>query len=930
MSIKPLPEDVVRRIRSSAAIVSLNGVVCGLVKNSFDAGATRINVTVDYSRGNCTIEDDGQGILPLEFRDAGGLGKLYHTSRHAPENETHGANGNFLASLAALSLLSITSHHHLHNSQNSLTVHNSRVLARNLPALPEQQLVTFAHGTRVIVRDLFGSMAVRVKQRALASEKAAVDREWGRLVHDVTALLLAWPSPVALVVRDTLHKSETRFRPNTWSRPITKPDFLGRSSLILAQSSLVDNLEHASWIPVGASLGKMTIEGCISLNPVATRRAQFISLGIQPVANEHGSNVLYTEVNNVFVKSGFAIDEGANALSDGGATLPTTTGKITRPKRGLDRWPMFYFRISSSSLDWSTPTTSFEDLLEDRGRTLPDMIELLKLVSYEFLKRHHFRPQKINTTLLGSKRKNKETGSDSESPRQGGKRSNPPSVASNRSRSATPKSRPESPFDLWQRVKIGRASACSGKSIASSSGLSGLGRGDERVSSVETSRASTPPPSLRFLDDSGNVLRRPFENLPSLAPSKDIANEDDGCGAKGPLDDSGKEMSAEPEVPRPLNTEGLRRSDESADLADPRNTTSSGVSLHFQRFKKKSAHPKEEPSDWFKGVTSNWQNPVFRPAQPPVPRNGEASFGGGAAKLAPEAGDVGCSHKQDFNIKLSGRISKAALTEAEVVAQVDRKFVLVKLARETDARDKRQRLDDLSVLVLIDQHAGDERCRLEALMQDYFEAQEGSDNVVSRTERLDKSLQFEFSAKERSLLRIYSDHFRRWGIVYRVEEPETSQWRHKSKQLCKIEVVGLPPSILERCRTEPKILADLLRAEAWKLQEEGRPPVRPFNLVRGSSGQEIDWISNFHGCPQGILDLLNSRSCRSAIMFNDVLSMPECEALVRRLGRCSFPFQCAHGRPSMVPLMDTRSLNIDRGASMQTFGSRLKQPGWTT
>ncbi|KAF6834413.1 vacuolar membrane protein [Colletotrichum musicola] len=613
MSIKPLPEDVVRRIRSSAAIVSLDGVVCGLVKNSFDAGATRINVTVDYSRGNCTVEDDGQGILPLEFREAGGLCKLYYTSRHSPEDETHGANGNFLASLAALSLLSITSHHHLHNSQNSLTVHNSRVLARNLPALPEQQLNTFAHGTRVIVRDLFGSMAVRVKQRALASEKAAVDKEWGRLVHDVTALLLAWPSPVALVVRDTLHKSETRFRPNTWFRPTTKPDFLGRSSLILAQSSLVDGLEHASWIPVGASLGKMTIEGCVSLNPVATRRAQFISLGIQPVANEHGSNVLYTEVNNVFVKSGFAIDEGANALSDGDATLPTTTGKITRPKRGLDRWPMFYFRISSSD-DRSTSTTSFEDLLEDRGRTLPDMIELLKL---------------------------------------------------------------------------------------------------------------------------------------------------------------------------------------------------------------------------------------------------------------------------DFNIKLSGRISKAALTEAEVVAQVDRKFVLVKLARETDVKNKRQRLKDLSVLVLIDQHAADERCRLEALMQDYFEAQEGSDNVVARIERLDKSLQFEFSAKERSLLRIYSHHFRRWGIVYRVEEPETSQWRHKSKQLCKIEVVGLPPSILERCRTEPKILADLLRAEAWKLQEEGRPPVRPFNLGKGSSGQEIDWISNFHGCPQGILDLLNSRSCRSAIMFNDILSMTECEALWR-------------------------------------------------
>lgn len=37
-------------------------------------------------------------------------------------------------------------------------------------------------------------------------------------------------------------------------------------------------------------------------------------------------------------------------------------------------------------------------------------------------------------------------------------------------------------------------------------------------------------------------------------------------------------------------------------------------------------------------------------------------------------------------------------------------------------------------------------------------------------------------------------------------------------------------------------------------------------------------------------------------MFNDVLSVQECQSLVRRLSDCSFPFQCAHGRPSMVVL----------------------------
>lgn len=37
-------------------------------------------------------------------------------------------------------------------------------------------------------------------------------------------------------------------------------------------------------------------------------------------------------------------------------------------------------------------------------------------------------------------------------------------------------------------------------------------------------------------------------------------------------------------------------------------------------------------------------------------------------------------------------------------------------------------------------------------------------------------------------------------------------------------------------------------------------------------------------------------------MFNDVLTTEKCKALVKRLANCSFPFQCAHGRPSMVVL----------------------------
>lgn len=77
--IQPLPPDVVAKIKSSTSITHLNGVIVELVKNSLDANAHSIIVTVDFQRAGCVVEDDGQGIPPAEFESAGGLGKAHRT-----------------------------------------------------------------------------------------------------------------------------------------------------------------------------------------------------------------------------------------------------------------------------------------------------------------------------------------------------------------------------------------------------------------------------------------------------------------------------------------------------------------------------------------------------------------------------------------------------------------------------------------------------------------------------------------------------------------------------------------------------------------------------------------------------------------------------------------------------------------------------------
>lgn len=70
------------QIKSSVVITSLNNVITGLIANSLDAQATKINLFVDYARGNCSVEDNGSGIPPSEFSDDGGLGLLHCMCAH--------------------------------------------------------------------------------------------------------------------------------------------------------------------------------------------------------------------------------------------------------------------------------------------------------------------------------------------------------------------------------------------------------------------------------------------------------------------------------------------------------------------------------------------------------------------------------------------------------------------------------------------------------------------------------------------------------------------------------------------------------------------------------------------------------------------------------------------------------------------------------
>lgn len=976
MSIKPLPGDVVAQIKSSVVITSLNNVICGLIKNSLDAEATKINLSVDHSRGNCSIEDNGTGILPSEFKEAGGgLGHLHcmsgpncirflwfanlsqDTSKHPGRPGIYGKHGTFLASVASLSLLSITSHHREYHSHNSMSMHNSRVLTRYTPALPEQRVLTFSHGTRVTVRDLFGSMPVRVKHRAHQAERSTFSRECDQLVLDLVALLLAWQSAASVSIRDASSRQILTLRR-------TSQDSISDGCRLLHQASLCESPDASDWTAVGASAPNLSISGYVCKIPVATKRIQFVSLGIEPLSNEFHSNVLYEEINRVFADSSFGVieDDADYEGTVGKAKMDSFTNKELKTRKGVDRWPMFFIRISPNSTT-NRKTLQLGDILDERQQSLAMIIDLLKAMFYQFLKKKHCRPKAVNLSMKprshdtnpkvsatepalssSTSKKRSRTGSPSTTPANYGidTARQSPSIEHFGSRD-------ESPFAAWSRIKSGQTLQTYNKEATDPPSRASSTSASNTFERPRTASTASSKPSL--YDANGKLTRKPFEELDvGKLRGRTLTREPD----------------SRPAPPRPVQEDAYMWTNPATKLTsvvDSRTgyvvppkpvTLSRRLSMPNRGSEKAvsdAAAETRETTPWMKDLMSRWKNPVFELTEAPIPRIPDVSD---ALGIDPKPAGHRCNDHFSFDfgtrhetssIGLQGRLSKATLRRAHLIAQVDRKFVLAKVPFSPVQTDD-DRLEgahasseESSFLVLIDQHAADERCRVEELMRDYFKP--GTNRSGDRVWRacadsLEKPVQFELSSQEQDLFGRFRPHFEHWGICYELIPAGGNNASRFRRPSVKVSVQSLPPSIIERCRTDTRLLAELLRKEAWKLNDESVSATLRSELQVSQAEEDGQaWVSRFHGCPQGILELINSRSCRSkstpchvreaiadsqtgAIMFNDVLTMDQCASLLDRLVQCAFPFQCAHGRPSMVPIVDLGDEVVDLGRSTET------------
>jgi DNA mismatch repair protein MLH3 len=247
-------------------------------------------------------------------------------------------------------------------------------------------------------------------------------------------------------------------------------------------------------------------------------------------------------------------------------------------------------------------------------------------------------------------------------------------------------------------------------------------------------------------------------------------------------------------------------------------------------------------------------------------------------------------HRHDAPLPAFAQRLYSPLSSLDYIGQVDRKFLAARSGGD---------------IVLVDQHAADERIRVERYL----------DIILAPgpvpTDELAVSLVLDVD-EARSLAETM-DALAAWGVEVEVVDIDGVG------EAVRARARTVPRLVAERCRAESGLVAALVRQHLEDVRERGRR-LRPDRKDVAS-------------CPRVLLELLNSKACRGAlwvrspdvgiiadaqpagaIMFNDIVDDETAETLLRQLSTTRQPYQCAHGRPSLLALTELpEALDWKRG-----------------
>lgn len=681
-------------------------------------------------------------------------------------------------------------------------------------------------------------MPVRVKYRANRfASSHEIEKEFSRIKYAVVAVLLASLKDVGVCLTVANSRLKLEYRPSQLNHGFAEQDQYRASSFkprrmcsILHEADLVKDMNTTPWKVASVRANHTRIRAFISTTPSPSKHCQFMSFGQEPISSSTDMFGLYNLVNSTFGQSTF----GSSRDNPENSIKVSRVLSSAQKMKTVDKWPMFYIRIDTSfdTISEAFPATHASGYMKQ----IRQIRNVLKLLMQQFLSQNGFQ----------SRPKQRSTG------------------VPLRSRSLFPDNTRSNFFSGWPRLKGGshlnpnefqpKISFCKSAERGQPSSLSE----DVQIllNDIEMDESEDQVASLELLI-SDDVFTGNSAN--SISKQNDW-NDNDPCPC--------------------FNAQGNQLCYYDTDNGFELPNTTNCKQDHN---KTKQLQSVFADSNYRENTKSNTRTSSMN-----LPR-----LGPNFHKLRIQNNAAVQKSFDSSNRFEEIKIHTSNLKEAIVIGQIDNKFILV-VVPPNESVYPLTSSGGKDILLLIDQHAADERVKVEELYQQI---------CTSKPLTLSEPIIFYISQEESLMFSRYRDYFSAWNINYDIlnstTKCTTTEIEFDYESSLKLSVNAVPTLVAERCRLQPKILIELLREEIWSSPSD-RNPLR--ECLSPSEVNSENWILKLGRCPSRLVEIVNSRACRSAIMFNDPLDRKACSELVGRLANCVFPFQCAHGRPSMTVL----------------------------
>jgi DNA mismatch repair protein MLH3 len=203
-----------------------------------------------------------------------------------------------------------------------------------------------------------------------------------------------------------------------------------------------------------------------------------------------------------------------------------------------------------------------------------------------------------------------------------------------------------------------------------------------------------------------------------------------------------------------------------------------------------------------------------------------------------------CNHTLSaYNPTTDIAFTTESLATATVLGQVDTKFIACLLHSCTQPR----------TLVLIDQHAADERVAVEEILQELCEG--FMSNTIRQTEVSGPTIVLTRLEAQRLASSTFLDIFARWGMTLELEEVGEGDY-------IQVPIKAVPTLLASRlAREEASEMTRLVRLYLDQLEEH---TTELQSLIsKYDNGDTDDWQRVQRWMPKEMLELVNSKACRS-------------------------------------------------------------------